>query len=305
VDKAIAMLTSAGLDVVLDIHPEPDFMEALEEGGDAEDRFVAFWAALAKHYKDAPKDTLVYELLNEPQYYKHSDRYNRLVARLMLAIRAQDDGRLVIIGTPGVTDMSPTQLVTALETLDLVDDPNIAYDVHYYLPYIITHQGIHMGFEKTQIRNFREVPYPSSLVDKAKVKLAPEADKDAAMGEVDDYVADNWNRTRINSYIQPAAEWAKAHHVRLFILEFGALRVHIDPESRYRWIEDARSSFEANGIGWALYDYTDIFGITTLRGQTYTDPHDLSVTLAQPETGSREIEAAALKALGLSPAAVK
>ena len=74
-------------------------------------------------------------------------------------------------------------------------------------------------------------------------------------------------------------------------------RRFIDPVSRYRWIADTRKALEAAGIGWDLWDYTDLFGITRLTGETITDPGDGSVRLADPQEGSRDIDPDAVKAL--------
>lgn len=303
-DKAIAMISAAGLATVLDIHPDETFMQELEKGGKAEDRFVEFWSALAAHYNGLSARLVSYELLNEPQYYNHSDHYNMVAIRLLLAIRKVDPKRLVIIEAPAVSDSTPTQLIRSMQALVVQNDANVAYDVHYYMPPIITHQGAPFAFQGTQIPNFRHLPYPSSLVDKAHIMLAPAADQDAAKSEVDRYVAQRWDRTHIEAFVLPAAEWAKEHHVRMLVLEFGVLRLHIDPDSRYRWIADVRRTFDASNIGWAVWDYADCFGIARYHGETTMD-NDGALRFVHPETGIRTIEPAALDALGLRSAATK
>jgi hypothetical protein len=70
--------------------------------------------------------------------------------------------------------------------------------------------------------------------------------------------------------------------------------------SRYRWVNDTRSALDANAIGWELYDYSDIFGITTLTGATHTDPVDGAITLDDPDQGRRVFEPRALAALGMT-----
>ena len=86
------------------------------------------------------------------------------------------------------------------------------------------------------------------------------------------------------------AAWARARGVRVFCNEFGVIRQHVDAASRYRCITDVRSALQANGIGWTLWDYSDIFGITAQS--------------AQPgRYGTRTLEPAALLALGLKGSA--
>ena len=89
---------------------------------------------------------LAFELLNEPQYYKQESRYNAFARRLVAAIRKEDGQRLLIVGAPRGSSIEGMQL------LDTIDDPHIAYDVHFYEPYIVTAQGYPSGFEKTMLR---------------------------------------------------------------------------------------------------------------------------------------------------------
>ena len=114
------------------------------------------------------------------------------------------------------------------------------------------------------------------------------------------YVNAPWNAQHIAVRIHLIKEWADAHKARVICGEFGVLRNHIDPASRYRWIADTRKSLEAYGIPWELWDYTDLYGIARLVGQvSRPDPFDGSIRLVDPEKGSRVIEPAAIAAIGL------
>ena len=84
--------------------------------------------------------------------------------KLVERIRKIDPTRMIIIEAQQTTSSYP---VDALNKLDVLPDPNIAYDVHFYHPYIVTHQGINQGFEDKQTGYFLNVPYPSALVDKS------------------------------------------------------------------------------------------------------------------------------------------
>jgi endoglucanase len=104
---------------------------------------------------------------------------------------------------------------------------------------------------------------------------------------MDQYLHDEWGPRRVRSDMDVAGRFAKEHKIRLVCNEFGVIRANVDVASRYRWIADVRSALEANEIGWTLWDYTDIFGITTQS--------------AQPNrVGSRNIESPAIQALGLN-----
>jgi hypothetical protein len=165
---------------------------------------------------------------------------------------------------------------------------------------MITHQGIHTGFDKKMLHYFANVPYPSDRVDHDATYYAPGAiNASQAQTELDEYTHASWNAEHIASRLHKAKEWATAHHARIICGEFGVLRNHISPDSRYRWIADVRKALEAEHIGWQLWDYTDLFGITTLTGETRTDPVDGSVRFVHPDTGIRTLEPQAVSALGL------
>lgn len=294
VDRAISMSVANDLPVLLNIHPRNDFMKTLEENEWAEEKFIRMWAALAARYKNHPADKLAFELLNEPQYYDSEKRYYRLLDRLVAAIRKEDKDRTLIVGGPYGSS------INGLLEMEPVGDPNVIYAFHFYEPYIITHQGIHQGFKDKMVPHFRKLPYPSSMVAGDAKTYAPKApDPEKAGEELQEYTDADWNAERIGARIKEVKEWADKHKARVICSEFGVLRNHIDPASRYRWIEDARAAFETNGFAWELWDYADIFGIAVPRGKTSADPVDGAVKLDDPMKASREIEAAAVKALGL------
>jgi hypothetical protein len=309
IDAAIQQITQAGLAVVLDIHPGANFMKTLEQGGSANDRVVELWGALAERYKNVPSNVLAYELLNEPQYYNHADSYNALIAMIVRRIRVADANRLLIIESPAVTSINP---VDSLNQVKVMPDPNVAYDVHFYQPYIVTHQGIGRGFGAKQVPFFLNVPYPSNLVDKGKIQLSPQGDHGKAMDEIDAYVREGWDKNRIKSYISPAAGWAQSHRVRLLILEYGVIkdgpaRNDTDPGTRARWLGDVTSTLDnlSTGttpyIGRAVWDESDNFGIDDMKGPTSKDPNDGSIRFTQPGGGTRTIQPAIARALGLPP----
>jgi hypothetical protein len=299
VEATVKGLIDAGLVVILDVHPENEFKMLLELGGGAEEQFVGLWQNLSRTFRRYPNSHLAYELLNEPQYYKKTKRYNEFIAKVVAAVRTTEPDRTLVLNTPGVMSLKP---VDALKATALIADPNIIYDVHYYQPYIVSHQGMASGFETEQIRFFNHVPYPSGLVDFNAVRsaLAPGATERKAMREVETYVNERWNIDRITEDLAPVAQWAKANNVRVTVLEFGVLRDHIDSASRYRWIEDVRKAMENLGIPWALWDYTDGFGIMKLAGKTLKDA-DGTIRFENPYApeNRRIVEPEAIKAMGL------
>ncbi|HEU0118756.1 MAG TPA: cellulase family glycosylhydrolase, partial [Alphaproteobacteria bacterium] len=295
VDAAIVAAAQHRLAVILDLHPHEDYMNDLEKNPTSEQNFIDLWVAIAQHYSEAnySSEVVAFELLNEPHYYHAESKYSDLINRTVLAIRKTSPTRLIVIGSPHGSS------IEGLTSMQSIKDPRVIYDFHFYDPYIVTHQGIHRGFEGKMIRYFHDVPYPASAVDHEANFYAPDApDPQRAQFELYDYVKNSWNAAQIEAAIKPAADWAHAHFTRVICGEFGVLRNHIDAASRYRWIGDTRTALEADGIGWALWDYADLMGITQVNGEASTpDPVDGSTHLV---SGARVFEPEALTALGLT-----
>jgi endoglucanase len=294
-DHAINLALKNNLAAVLDLHPGKDFMQQLENNPRAEEKFIALWSRVADHYRNYPSDQLVFELLNEPQYYGYEDQYNALMQKTVAAIRKVDSKRTIIIGAPRGSS------IDALAKLKPIQDAHTLYAFHFYEPYMITHQGIHRGFENKMLRYFHDVPYPSDLANRTADSYAQNAaNPQQAQAELTEYIAAKWNRQHIADRMKAARQWADKYHIRIICGEFGVLRNHIDPQSRYRWIEDTRKALEENHIGWQIWDYSDLDGITTLTGKTSTDKVDGSVRFLDPQSGQRVLEKAAIKALALT-----
>jgi endoglucanase len=290
VDRAIDLAIGNGLAVILDLHPEPKFQAKLEKSEAAETSFIQFWESLIARYAKHAPDMIGFELLNEPQYHASLEKYHRFMSRTVRTLRQKFPTRTLIVGAPQGSS------IDGLLKFKPIMDSHTLYVFHFYEPYIVTHQGATWGSWTSPIPYFRAVPYPSNLVDRNKDYAPIAPNRDAARKDVQYYASSNWNHDRIAARIRLAANWARTHHVRVLCTEFGVFRKYIEPADRYRWIRDVRKALEENGIGWALWDYTDAFGITRLTGRTVRDP-DGTLKLAKPGQGSRIIEPDATKAL--------
>jgi endoglucanase len=92
--------------------------------------------------------------------------------------------------------------------------------------------------------------------------------------QLENYWLDNWDAHHIRQLIDEAGAWAKSNNVPLTCNEFGAFREHSDPVSRTNWIRDVRTALEADGIGWAMWDYHNGFGVAVKdeNGKSVVDP---------------------------------
>jgi endoglucanase len=278
--RAVEQALESGLDVVLDLHLEPASKRRIEEQPALENAVVALWSQLARQFADLPVARLAFELFNEPQYYGwQASRWPVLQRRLLQAVREQAAQHLVLLsGNEGGS-------IKGLQQLPLVADAAIAYVFHYYDPFMFTHQGAEwLDTKYTTAGLYRGVRYPAQFQAVSPARLSrphPRAAQDIAA-----YLKEDWGPSRIQSDFETVGKFAKAKGIRVLCNEFGVIRANVDSASRYRWMADVRAALEARGIGWTLWDYTDIFGITV-------DSTQLN------RVGKRTLEPEALRALGL------
>ncbi len=282
--RALEAAVAADLDVVLDLHLEPADKARIESSADGHAAVVGLWRQLARLLRDLPTTRVAFELFNEPQFYGLSAmRWPAFQQRLWAAVREEAPAHLVLL--TGHQGSSPEGLARLVP----LPDPLAAYVFHYYAPYLFTHQGAHwMDTRYSTAGLHQDVRYPSREQIGRTARLSrphPRAGQEMA-----DYLAQDWGPGRIAKDLRLAGDWARRHGVRLLCNEFGVLRAAADPASRYRWISDVRRALESERIGWTIWDYTDIFGITVESGQPLRQ-------------GSRRMEREALDALGLSSVA--
>ncbi len=280
--KALDDAIQAGLEVVLDLHLEPADKEAIERSAQGRSAVVALWAEWSREFAGLPHQRLAFELFNEPQFYgMTAANWAPFQSRMLDAVRARAPQHTVLLtGNQGGS-------FDGLQRLKPLQDAAAVYVFHYYAPYLFTHQGAHWMDTRYSTAGLHQgVRYPSSEQAGRAVSLSkphPRAAKEMA-----EYLTQDWGAARIGSEIRQAADWGRRHGRRVVCNEFGVLRAAADAASRYRWIGDVRRALEAESLGWTLWDYTDIFGIT--------------VESAQPgKAGARQIDAQALVALGRAP----
>jgi endoglucanase len=278
--QAMQDAVAAGLAVVLDLHLEPEAKALLEARPELETAVVDLWQSLAAGLADLPVQQLAFELLNEPQYYGlKSWRWPLLRRRLLAAVRRVAPKNLVLLsGNRGAS-------LGAL--LELVPEPDdaVAAVFHYYEPFLFTHQGVAWLDPKDTVAGLLTgVLYPAS----AQHNKQPTVSKPS--GRVTKawtrHLAEAWDGQRLTRDFERAQAWSRKTGVPVVCNEFGVIRNQVDAASRYRWLRDMRLALESQNIGWTVWDYTDIFGLT--------------VESSQPErAGLRSLEPEARLALGL------
>lgn len=276
---AVQAINNAGLTVLLDMHLQPEHKVILEAEPSYEPILAGLWGRLAQAAAVLPQEALVYELLNEPQYYgDNASRWPAFQRQLLAAVRAQDQTHAVLLC--GGQGSGPD----SLETLPVEPDALAAYSFHFYDPFLFTHQGAPWLDEQyTAAGKLANVPYPATT----GATVTYLEDVPAAKAAFAQYLSDGWDATAVRSVIDRAASWGRANGVALRCTEFGVIRSNVSPADRYRWMQDVRLALEANGIGWTVWDYTHLFGLTVQSGLPGFE-------------GQRTVDPLARAALGLS-----
>ena len=252
-DHAMKMILDAGLAVELDMHPDSDFKARLAKDDDFVERFADFWRGVAQHYASSSwdNDRIFFEILNEPEM-RDSYRWYGVEAKLAAAIRQGAPSNTIL--APGARWDDDSDMIF----LEPLRDPNVIYVFHFYEPHIFTHQGATWGAYYWHW--LKDLHYPSDAQNAAQVAATvPEA---VHRLDVIRYGQDHWDAARVEAEINQAADWAKQNGVPVVCNEFGVYR-RAQPQDRLAWIKDVRTSLERHNIGWAMWDYSGSFGVTT------------------------------------------
>ncbi|HLH37340.1 MAG TPA: cellulase family glycosylhydrolase [Alloacidobacterium sp.] len=261
-DRVVKTMLDQQLAVIIDIHPESSYKAQLLHGTDGVERFARLWRALAKHFASADSELVFFEIMNEPEQ-DDAYRWQGVESFVARQIReAAPEHTIIAAGArwSGLGDL------LALEPIAL---PNVIYTFHDYEPFPFTHQGA--TWTSSQVLPLRSVPYPST-----PDAVQPNVNQEPTLpGQfwVAQYGFDRWDARRIDATIAFAEKWSQAHHAPVYCGEFGVLRDYADPAMRAQWIHDMRVAFEKHGIGWAMWDYQENFGVVAKKdGKAVPDP---------------------------------
>ncbi|MFZ2099955.1 MAG: cellulase family glycosylhydrolase, partial [Oricola sp.] len=292
----VLRLRGRGLAVLLDMHSDtyesnwrpPDILADPPNG--KFERYADFLAEVAAYFEDQPAGSFALGLMNEPQPVcerKDAEDWTVSQKRLFDTVRAVAPAMPLVV--TGGCWASPDGLMR----LDPSDyDAMTLYDFHFYEPYYFTHQSI--GWASPPVRYIAGLSWPAQsgslekTMGETKARLArleeggsPQpGDAFAAAGKD---VADYYGRQRpdagtVAARFDDIAVWANANGVdpgRIVMGEFSAIRWPAgvaDDGSRLRWLAAVRKAAEDHGIGWALWDYFEGFGLLADNAARIVDP---------------------------------
>jgi endoglucanase len=216
VDRAL----SAGLMVVLNMH---HYEEIFSDPHGQRDRFLALWQQIATHFRDYP-DTLVFEVLNEPNSNLTPELWNEFLRDALAVIRQSNPDRFVMLGT------GEWGGIGAMNRLRLPDDDRLIFTFHYYSPFEFTHQGAEWV-----------------------------AGSGAWLGTT---WGTDQDRAAVQHDFDTVAAWAVQHNVPVYMGEFGVYS-RAAMRDRVAWTAFVTREAEGRGFAWAYWEFDAGFGAYT------------------------------------------
>jgi endoglucanase len=228
VDRAVSWGERYGIHVDINFHRAPGYCvnrpkEPTELWTDAEtqDLCAHQWAVFAERYRGVPNERVSFNLLNEPMDVDE-ETHNRVIRRLIEAIRAVDVDRLIIVDG---LDLGWTPI------FGLAGD-GVAQSLHSYDPWRISHHGAPWfpGAEEWDEPSWplRGVP---AMVDR-----------------------DALRRQRIRPW-----KSLEERGVGIHVGEFGTFN-RTPHAVALAWMSDCLSLFREAGWGWSLWNLRGAYG---------------------------------------------
>lgn len=225
-DAYVNAALSQHLTVILDMH---HFLQIMNDPQDNEACLIAMWKQIAERYKNEP-DTLIFEILNEPQGNLNSDTWNSVLADTVKAIRTIDRKHFLIVGGADYNS------IDGLLKLKLPDDDRLIATFHYYEPYDVTFQGdANADADGKHYENLQNIQWTGTK-------------------EETDY---------LDNRLKAAKSWADKHKVPLFIGEFGVNK-NAPSETRVDWTAAVAKEAKTLNIGYSYWEFASSFGIYDL-----------------------------------------
>jgi endoglucanase len=246
---AIRRLQRAGFAVIVSPHPRDWHLESDPA------RLRRFWQAMAPRLRPLDPTRTLPEVVNEPVFPHDPAAWATLQHAVLADIRAV---------LPNVTVVLTGQdwgSIGGLLALTPEADPNVVYSFHFYDPAELT--SLAAWLPGADHDAFARLPFPPGDPRTCRQHAGAPPDSPSAR-LIGGYCDGHWDADRMAEPIRRAADWARAHRVRLIAGEFGAT-TQLNRPARLAWIAAVRQHCATEGIGWALWGYDDIMGFAVPR----------------------------------------
>ncbi len=232
IDNVIQSALDNNLMVIVNMHHHDELLA----NPDANlERFKSMWKQIATRYTSCT-DSLVFEILNEPNGNLTSAKWNTFLRAGINEIRDVSPNRTILIGTPnwgGIGGLSELTWPTDIQNLILT--------VHYYNPFQFTHQGAEWTGNESQA-------WLGSTWDNTEAE-----------------------RNTIENELKLITSYSRNYQIPVNIGEFGAYN-KADIASRERWTTFCARTFENKGFSWNYWEFCSGFGFYNAQNKTIIEP---------------------------------
>lgn len=297
-DTVVAALHAHGLGVLVTLYPpslQKELPETYLDGLDGP-KFTLYLETverIARELGQVRTGLVALEPMNEPQSECRSKSgldwtaYQQFMVERIRRVSPE----LFVFLTGGC--WSNIEGIVLLDS-DLLRDPRNFVSVHFYYPFLFTHQTA--TWTMPYLAGSIGVPYPASVGDATSalamtrkrfktLPLGSDVDRGAALREAErqirKYFAEGQGRPAMEGWMNRVADWQKRQGVpsdRIVFTEFGAVKqlqhgIEFDKASRARWLHDASSLIESHRWGWTVYVLLDDpFGLYERMTDEQPDP---------------------------------
>ncbi|MGD0552185.1 MAG: glycoside hydrolase family 5 protein [Sedimentisphaerales bacterium] len=231
VDQAVNSAMSRNLALVINFQ---NYFEFFRDPNGLKPKFLAIWEQLAEHYKGYP-NTLIFELLNEPQENIKAGDWNALIKETLAIVRKTNPNRTIVIGPANFNGIAGLRFLALPE-----DDRNIILTIHYYEPYHFTHQGTSWTKDSN---DWLGTKWTGSDAEKLVIK------KD----------------------FNAVAGWARARNRPVYLGEFGSYE-KADMDSRALWTKCIADEAVAHGFSFTYWQFTYNMAVYDRDSKTWVKP---------------------------------
>lgn len=225
-ERVVPFAAKYGIKVVVDLHMPPGGKSSDHEMNMFydpvyADHFVNLWRCIARRFKGSPA-ICAYDLVNEPHQTYHAAEGND---SLSLQIRAAKAIREIDPDMPIVVEPIHAASPEGFKTLSPVPLKDVWYEVHVYVPFAFSHQGVGEGkpWEKT---------------------AWPDAEK-------------GWTKDYLRERLAPVRDFQLRHGARIFVGEFSAVAW---AEGAGEYLRDCLSLFREYGWDWTYHAFDEWAG---------------------------------------------
>lgn len=255
--EQIILLLSMDYTVSVDLHAGHLAEPYLDEGPDAARAFLSdIWRRLAPVIRVFDREQVAVELLNEPP--ANSDVWEETARGLVSDVRQWLPEHTIIVGPAG------PQRFDALAHMEPLADKNIVYAVHYYDPFLFTHQGATWGGPDDPLQYLAGLPFPAHLDDEAvqaNISALEDGGRSDLAVELAKQLSQPWTEGGIAEAFASLADWRQRTGQPVVVNEFGTLSFVAPRQSRLAWLASVGRQAEAACIGWTHWDFQDGFGL--------------------------------------------